>query len=186
MVAFPGTDFGAKNGLRVGHMNVMDKGPPVDATRKYAPRGLADMIGLTAAINMLRRRMWLVTIVGLTSAALAFSVIMLQPRVYTATALLMLNPTTAPSATAPQQMMRLKPRLRAALARADGRTCDALGCKRRRRSPGCRDFRAQLRNPGEPESSRAAPRRRRAAFQLFAHPMPTLPRQSLNMTPTAR
>jgi succinoglycan biosynthesis transport protein ExoP len=88
-------------------MNVMDKDPIVPSARKYAPRGLADMLGLTAALNMLRRRMWLVTGVGLGAAALTFAIIMLQPRVYTATALLMINSSQQAGAS-PSQMSALE------------------------------------------------------------------------------
>ncbi|MGQ0533366.1 MAG: GumC family protein [Caulobacteraceae bacterium] len=85
----------------------MEKEPVATSTHKQAPRGLADMLGLTALINMLRRRMWLVTGVGLSSAALAFSIIMLQPPVYAATALLLLN-TTPTTNAAPGQMTALE------------------------------------------------------------------------------
>jgi capsular exopolysaccharide synthesis family protein len=86
----------------------MDREPVVSPARRHAPQGLADILGLTAAINMLRRRMWLVTMFGLASATLTFAVIMLQPRVYTATSLLMLNPALAPASAAPQQMTALE------------------------------------------------------------------------------
>lgn len=68
-------------------------------TRRDAPRGLADMLGITAAKNMFRRRMWLITIGAAVAALLTFAVIMLQPRAYTATALLMVNQPTATTAT---------------------------------------------------------------------------------------
>lgn len=55
------------------------------------------MLGLTAATNMLRRRLWLVTGAGATAAAITFAAVMLQPTSYTATALLMLNQPAAAS-----------------------------------------------------------------------------------------
>lgn len=83
-------------------MNVVNKEPSIDPSRKEAPRGLADMVGLTAAKNMFRRRMWLITIGAAVAAVLTFAIIMLQPRVYTATSMLMLN--QAPAATAANQI----------------------------------------------------------------------------------
>lgn len=78
-------------------MNMVNKEPLQDSTRQSAPRGLADMLGLTAAINMFRRRQWLITGVGLGAVALTFAAIMLQPTVYTATAMLIMNPQAAAS-----------------------------------------------------------------------------------------
>lgn len=72
-------------------MNVVNKEPSIDASRKEAPRGLADMVGLTAAKNMFRRRMWLITIGAAAAAVLTFAGIMLQPRTYTATSMLIMN-----------------------------------------------------------------------------------------------
>lgn len=72
-------------------MNVVNKEPSLDPSRNEAPRGLADMIGLTAAKNMFRRRMWLITIGAAAAALLTFAGIMLQPRTYTATSMLILN-----------------------------------------------------------------------------------------------
>ncbi len=76
-------------------MNVVNKEPAIDPTRRDAPRGLADMLGLTAAKNIFRRRMWLITIGAAVAAVLTFAIIMLQPRIYTATAMLMLNQQAA-------------------------------------------------------------------------------------------
>lgn len=79
-------------------MNVVNREPALE-TRKQTPRGLADMFGLTAAKNMFRRRMWLITIGSAAAAILTFAIIMLQPRVYTATSMLILNqPAAAASA----------------------------------------------------------------------------------------
>jgi len=72
-------------------MNVVNKEPSLDPSRNEAPRGLADMIGLTAAKNMFRRRMWLITIGAAAAAVLTFAGIMLQPRTFTATSMLILN-----------------------------------------------------------------------------------------------
>lgn len=84
-------------------MNVVNNEPSLNPKRSEAPRGLADMIGLTAAKNMFRRRMWLITIGAAVAAVLTFAIIMLQPRVYTATSMLMLNqaPTTAATQISP-------------------------------------------------------------------------------------
>lgn len=84
-------------------MNVVNKEPAVDL-RRDAPRGLADMVGLTAAQNIFRRRTWLITIGGVLAALLTFAIIMLQPRTYTATAMLILN---QPAASTAQQMSPL-------------------------------------------------------------------------------
>lgn len=82
-------------------MNVMNKDlSPAPDPRKFAPRGLADMIGITAALTMLRRRMLLVSIVGVAVAALTFAFMMLRPPTYTATSLLILTPRQEAAATA--------------------------------------------------------------------------------------
>lgn len=80
-------------------MNVVNKEPALNS-RNDAPRGLADMIGLTAAKNMFRRRMWLITIGAAAAALLTFAGIMLQPRTYTATSMLILNQPSAAASTA--------------------------------------------------------------------------------------
>jgi succinoglycan biosynthesis transport protein ExoP len=84
-------------------MQMVNKDPFQDPARKNAPRGLADMLGLTAAINMLRRRMWLVTGVSIGAAIVTFAAIMLQPTVYTATATVIFNPQVAATPSNPQQ-----------------------------------------------------------------------------------
>lgn len=78
-------------------MNVINNEPAMD-TRRDAPRGLADMLGITAAKNMFRRRMLLITIGAAVAAVLTFAIIMLQPRTYTATAMLMVNQPAAANA----------------------------------------------------------------------------------------
>ena len=86
----------------MNHMNVVNNEPSLRPLRSEAPRGLADMVGLTAAKNMFRRRMWLITIGAAIAAVLTFAIIMLQPRTYTATSMLMLN--HVPTATAAGQI----------------------------------------------------------------------------------
>lgn len=85
-------------------MQMVNQEPFQEPTRKNAPRGLADMLGLTAAINMLRRRMWLVTGVGIGAAVVTFAAIMLQPTVYTATSTLIFNSQVAATPNNPQQV----------------------------------------------------------------------------------
>lgn len=65
---------------------------PQSQVQTAAPRSFADTIGLNAAMRMLRRRMLLVSIVGLIAAAAVFALLMLRQATYTATALLILNP----------------------------------------------------------------------------------------------
>jgi polysaccharide biosynthesis transport protein len=75
-------------------MNIMSKDPP-SAAPGYppgAPQGLAELFGITAALQMLRRRMLIMALVGVTVAAAAFSYLMLQTPRYSATALVMINP----------------------------------------------------------------------------------------------
>ena len=116
-------------------MNMVNKEPAVDPTRKEAPRGLADMIGLTAAKNMFRRRMWLITISATVAAVLTFAIIMLQPRTYTATAMLMMN---QPAVTAgAQQISPIDAEV--ALLRSPalmGELASALGMQNGRETPG--------------------------------------------------
>ncbi len=75
-------------------MNIMNKepqsGPP--GYPSSAPQGLAEMFGITAVLQMLRRRMLPMAAVGLAAGAAAFSYIMLQTPLYSATALLIINP----------------------------------------------------------------------------------------------
>lgn len=63
-----------------------------DLSRKYAPRSLADLLGIGAAIQVLRRRMLLLAIVGAAAAAATLAFTMLRTPTYTATALLMVTP----------------------------------------------------------------------------------------------
>ena len=59
-----------------------------------APQGLAELFGVTAAMQMLRRRLLIMGLVGLSVAAAAFTFLMLQTPSYTATSLLIINPRT--------------------------------------------------------------------------------------------
>ena len=71
-----------------------------DLSRKLAPRSFADLLGITAALQVMRRRTLLMTIVGLLAAAGTFAFLMLRTPTYTATALLMVTPRqdlTAPA-----------------------------------------------------------------------------------------
>ncbi len=82
-------------------MNVMNKElSPAPDPRKFAPRGLADMIGVTAALTMLRRRMLLVSIMGASVALVTFAFMMLRAPTYTATSLLILTPRQEAAASA--------------------------------------------------------------------------------------
>jgi len=72
-------------------MNMVER-EPISDPRKAAPRGLADMLGITALMQMMRRRVMLMTVVGLIAAAAAFAFLMLRTPTYSATALLIVNP----------------------------------------------------------------------------------------------
>jgi capsular exopolysaccharide synthesis family protein len=56
------------------------------------PQGLAELFGVTAAMQMLRRRLLIMAIVGAAVAAAAFTFLMMRTPVYEATALVMINP----------------------------------------------------------------------------------------------
>lgn len=76
-------------------MNKMNK-EPLSGAPGYpngsAPQGLAELFGVTAAMQMLRRRFLIMALVGATAAAAAFTFLMLQTPSYTATSLLIINP----------------------------------------------------------------------------------------------
>jgi succinoglycan biosynthesis transport protein ExoP len=76
-------------------MNIMNKdtpsGPP-GYPSSAAPQGLAELFGITGALQMLRRRMLVMSFVGLTVAIAVFTFLMLSAPVYSATALVMINP----------------------------------------------------------------------------------------------
>ena len=74
----------------MNHMsNEPSSGPPGYPS---APQGLAEMFGITAAMQMLRRRILIMALVGVTAATAAFAYLMLQTPRYSATALVMINP----------------------------------------------------------------------------------------------
>ena len=77
-------------------MNKMNNEPLPGANgyNASAPQGLAELFGVTAAMQMLRRRFLIMGLVGLTVAAAAFTFLMLQTPSYTATSLLIINPRT--------------------------------------------------------------------------------------------
>ncbi len=80
-------------------MNVMNTPPEMTPS---APRGLADVLGVTTAMQMIRRRLSLILGVGVAAAVITFTIMMLQPATYTASSLLMITPReqsqTAPTA----------------------------------------------------------------------------------------
>ncbi len=71
-------------------MNMMNTQPPIEPPQK-APRGLADMLGITALMTVIRRRMLLISALGLGAAIITFAAMMLQTPTYSATALLIIN-----------------------------------------------------------------------------------------------
>lgn len=75
-------------------MNIMNSDPPTPQPggANGAPQGLAEMFGVTAALQMLRRRLLIMLLVGATAAAGGFSFLMMRTPVYSATALVMINP----------------------------------------------------------------------------------------------
>ncbi|MBY0564327.1 MAG: polysaccharide biosynthesis tyrosine autokinase [Hyphomonadaceae bacterium] len=77
-------------------MNMMNREtPPQPAgypSNASAPIGLAEMFGLTAVTQVLRRRWLIITIAGVAAAAGVFAFLMLKTPVYSATALLIMNP----------------------------------------------------------------------------------------------
>jgi succinoglycan biosynthesis transport protein ExoP len=75
-------------------MNIMSKDPPAGAPGypNGAPQDLAEMFGVTGILQMLRRRLLIMALVGATVAVGAFSYLMLQTARYSATALVMINP----------------------------------------------------------------------------------------------
>ncbi|HWA00964.1 MAG TPA: polysaccharide biosynthesis tyrosine autokinase [Caulobacterales bacterium] len=57
-----------------------------------APAGLADIFGVTAALQMFKRRFWLMALIGVTVGALALAHFMSAQKTYQATALVVINP----------------------------------------------------------------------------------------------
>jgi polysaccharide biosynthesis transport protein len=75
-------------------MNMM-KSDPSGQSPGYpssTPQGLAEMFGVTAALQMLRRRLLIMIVVGAVAAVSAFTYLMLRPPEYTATSLVIINP----------------------------------------------------------------------------------------------
>jgi len=75
-------------------MNMMNREPPSGPPgypSSAAPQGLAEMFGITAAMQMIRRRFWIMALVGVTAGAAALAFLMLQTPRYSATALLTIN-----------------------------------------------------------------------------------------------
>ncbi len=72
-------------------MNNENAGPP-GYPSNAAPQGLAELFGVTAAMQMLRRRAVIMAIVGVTAMAVAFAFLMLRTPSYSATSLLIINP----------------------------------------------------------------------------------------------
>lgn len=73
-------------------MNKMNTEPAASYPNGSAPQGLAELFGVTAAMQMLRRRFLVMILVGASVAAAAATFLMLQTPTYTATSLLMINP----------------------------------------------------------------------------------------------
>ncbi|MBL8558665.1 MAG: polysaccharide biosynthesis tyrosine autokinase [Hyphomonadaceae bacterium] len=66
-------------------------GPP-GYPSSAAPQGLAELFGVTAALQMLRRRALIMAIVGVTAMVVAFAFLMMRTPSYSATSLLIINP----------------------------------------------------------------------------------------------
>jgi capsular exopolysaccharide synthesis family protein len=76
-------------------MNILSKEPvsgPPGYPSGSAPQGLAELFGVTAAFAMVRRRLLIMALVGITVAASAFAFLMLRTPSYSATSLLYINP----------------------------------------------------------------------------------------------
>ncbi|GIK47581.1 MAG: polysaccharide biosynthesis tyrosine autokinase [Hyphomonadaceae bacterium] len=74
-------------------MNKMNNEPrPNGYPGGSAPQGLAELFGVTAAMQMLRRRFLIMALVGASVAAAAFTFLMLQTPTYKAQSLVIINP----------------------------------------------------------------------------------------------
>ncbi|MFT3729326.1 MAG: polysaccharide biosynthesis tyrosine autokinase [Terricaulis sp.] len=73
-------------------MSKEPQGPSAGPPSSGAPQGLAELFGVTGALQMLRRRLLIMVLIGGTVAAAAFAFLMLRPPSYDATALVMINP----------------------------------------------------------------------------------------------
>src|SRR5688572_22939318 len=80
-------------------MNMMNKEPLSSSSGSppagYAPRGFAEIIGITALMTMLRRRMVVVAIVGFSAALATLGFMLVRTPTYTATSLLIISPRQA-------------------------------------------------------------------------------------------
>lgn len=89
-------DGGAVGRLGGRAMNAINKepppGPPGYPSSASAPQGLAELFGVTAALQMLRRRMIIMLAVGAVAAVGGFAFLMLRTPTYSATALVMISP----------------------------------------------------------------------------------------------
>jgi capsular exopolysaccharide synthesis family protein len=76
-------------------MNVMNTEPPSGQPPGYpssAPQGLAEMFGVAAALQMLRRRLLIMVVIGAVASVSAFAYLMMRAPEYTATSLVIINP----------------------------------------------------------------------------------------------
>lgn len=71
-------------------MNVMNKDP--SGAPQSQPQGLAEMLGVTALLGMLRRRMWIMLLVGGLVSVGGFTFLQTRTPSYSSTALVMINP----------------------------------------------------------------------------------------------
>jgi polysaccharide biosynthesis transport protein len=85
-------------------MNMMNKeplsSPSGTPASGHAPRGLAEMLGITAIMTMLRRRMVLVAIVGFSAALATLAFMLIRTPTFSATSLMILSPRQAADAAA--------------------------------------------------------------------------------------
>lgn len=78
-------------------MNIMNPDPPSPSSGvppgypSSAPQGMAELLGVTAVLQMVRRRLLIMVLVGAAIAAAALAFLMLRTPVYSATALIILN-----------------------------------------------------------------------------------------------
>ncbi len=73
-------------------MNMMNQEPPQNPSGQPGPQGLSDLFGIDAALGMLRRRFLIMAVVGVITAGILFTFLMMSTPVYQATALVMINP----------------------------------------------------------------------------------------------
>ena len=76
-------------------MSILNKEPisgPPGYPSSAQPVGLAELFGVTTALAVVRRRLLIMALVGVTAAAAAFAFLMLRPPTYSATSLLYINP----------------------------------------------------------------------------------------------